>query len=470
MGRRKNKKYLVEAVEIVDTATKGQGLGKKEGKVYLVEATVPGDVVDVLVTGKVKKVPLGRVYNMVTPSPDRIEPACAHFGDCGGCKWQSLSYEKQLHYKEKAVVDAIERIGGLEIGKSNPILACAEPFHYRNKVEFTFSSKKWVPAQVLKEQEAVDWSGALGYHVARFFDKIIDIDTCMLHRPSINAIRNEVREFTKSQEIPYYDIQAHEGYLRNLVFRTSEATGELMLILIVAEDKPEWIDLIFSHLEGKFPDITSFLSIHNEKLNSSYSDLSPVLWKGAEAITEHLGPWKYRISPTSFFQTNTLQAKALYDVVRGFLGEERLGTIYDLYCGAGSIGIYLNDLAERVVGIEYVEAAVRDAEANCELNGLTHLTWHAGDMKKLLDAEFVAAHGQPDVVVTDPPRAGMDEKVTMRLLEMAPERIVYVSCNPGTQARDLAILAAKYDVVEIQPVDMFPQTSHVENVAHLVKR
>ena len=470
MGRRKNKRYLVEEVEIVDTATKGQGIGKKDGKVIFVEKTVPGDVVDVLVMGKVKKVPTGKVQRMIKPSPDRIEPACGHFGECGGCKWQSLAYEKQLSYKQKSVVDAFERIGHLEIGESHPILGCVDPFRYRNKVEFTFSNKRWVPAEVLERGEEVDWSGALGYHVARFFDKIIQIDECLLHRPIINEIRNELASFSLASEFPFYDIKAHEGYLRNVVFRTSEGSGELMLILIVNEDKPEWVDSIFTHLHSKFPQISSFVHIHNTKLNSSYNDLQPVTWKGPEAITEHLGLWKYRISPTSFFQTNSLQAKVLYDQVRRFMGEEKVGTIYDLYCGAGSIGIYVSDLAEKVVGIEYVESAVKDAAVNCELNGLGHLSWHAGDMKKLLTPDFVRKHGAPDVVITDPPRAGMDEAVTRRLLEIAAPRIVYVSCNPATQARDVALLSELYEVKAIQPVDMFPQTTHVENVAYLVKK
>lgn len=470
MARRKNKRYLVEEVEIVDTATKGQGIGKKDGKVIFVEKTVPGDVVDVLVLGKVKKVPLGKVQRMIKPSPDRIEPACGHFGPCGGCKWQSLSYEKQLWYKGKTVKDAVERIGHLEIKEMHPILGCEDPFHYRNKVEFTFSNKRWVPAEVLEKGEDVDWSGALGYHVARFFDKIINIDTCLLHRPIINDIRNELAAFARSSDISFYDIKAHEGYLRNVVFRTSEGTGELMMILIVNEDRPELIDAIFNHLEGKFPQITSFVHIHNTKLNSSYNDLQPITWKGPEAITEHLGPWKYRISPTSFFQTNSLQAKALYDQVRRFIGEETVGTIYDLYCGAGSIGIYVSDLADKVVGIEYVESAVKDAAVNCELNGLNHLSFHAGNMKHLLTPELVAKEGKPDLVITDPPRAGMDEAVTRRLLEIGAERIVYVSCNPATQARDLEILSEMYSVEALQPVDMFPQTTHVENVAYLVKK
>lgn len=469
MGR-KNRQYLVESVEVVDTSTKGHGIAKKDGRVYLVEKTVPGDLVDVWVTGKQKKLPVGRVQNMIRPSEDRIEARCDHFGDCGGCKWQNLSYEKQLFYKDKQVTDAIERIGHLEIGERRPILGCELPFNYRNKVEFTFSNKRWVPTEVLDSGVEVDWSGALGYHVARFFDKVVAIDTCHLHWPVVNEIRNEIDAYAKQAELSYYDIRAHEGYLRNVVFRTSEATRELMLILIVAEERQEDLEALFSHLEAKFPQITSFLSILNQKMNSSFSDLSPVVWKGPAVITEHLGPWKYHISPTSFFQTNSHQAKVLYDQVRNYIGEEKVGTIYDLYCGAGSIGIYLSDLAEKVVGIEYVESSIIDAKANCELNGLDHLSFYAGNMKKLLTDELVAKEGIPDVIVTDPPRAGMDEPVVRQILKIGAPRIVYVSCNPGTQARDLALLSEMYDVVSVQPVDMFPQTTHVENVAYLVKK
>ncbi len=470
MGRKKNKPYLVEEVTVVDTEKGGKGIGKKDGKVYFVEKTVPGDIVDVWVFSKIKKIPQGRVERWVKRSEDRIEPVCSHFGTCGGCKWQSLSYEKQLFYKEKSVHDAFTRIGHLEIGTMHPILGCESPFHYRNKVEFTFSTKRWVPTEMIESGAEIDWEGALGYHVARFFDKVVDVETCYLHWPVINEIRNEIRQFAKAHEFSYYDIRANEGFLRNIVFRTSEGTRELMLLLIIGEEDTERVDKLFQHLKAKFPQVTSFLSLYNPKQNSSFNDLTPVAWEGPSEITEHLGSWKYRISATSFFQTNTLQAKVLYDQVRRFLGTEKVGTIYDLYCGAGSIGIYVNDLAEKVVGIEYVESSIRDAWKNCELNGVDHFSFHAGDMKKLLTQELVAIEGTPDVIITDPPRAGMDEAVVRQLLEIAAPKIIYVSCNPATQARDLALLSDMYEVMDVQPVDMFPQTTHVENVAYLVKR
>ncbi|MEM7039639.1 MAG: 23S rRNA (uracil(1939)-C(5))-methyltransferase RlmD, partial [Bacteroidota bacterium] len=471
MGRRrKNKRYIVEEVPIVDTSTKGKGIGRKDDFVVFVEQAVPGDLVDVMVIGKQKKVPQGTIERMITPSEDRVEPRCQHFGDCGGCKWQNLGYEKQLYYKEKSVIDPIERIGHLEIGEVRPILGCALPFNYRNKVEFTFSNKRWVPGHIIRKQEPIDWYGAVGYHVARFFDKVIDIHTCHLHRPIIDDIRNEVRDFTRDNEMSWYDIREHEGYFRNMVFRTSEGTGELMLILLHGEEDPAQAIALFEHLEAKFPEITSFIRIHNHKMNATYGDLVAEAWKGPAHITEHLGPWKFRISPTSFFQTNTHQAKVLYDQVRLFVGEEKVNTIYDLYCGAGSIGIYINDLAEQIVGIDYVEAAIQDAYANCDMNDLSHLKFYAGNMKDILTEEFVEREGRPDVIVTDPPRAGMDAPVVAQILKVKAPKIVYVSCNPGTQARDLALLSELYDVDVVQPVDMFPQTAHVENVALLTLR
>lgn len=469
MARHKHKHYLIEAVPIVDCTHDGKGIGRKDDTVVFVEKAVPGDLVDVLVTTKEKKVPVGQVQRMVAPSPDRVEALCGHFGDCGGCKWQNLSYARQLVQKERQVTEAIRRIGHLEVAEQRPIIGCASPYHYRNKVEFTFSNKRWVPAEQLRLGEAIDWGGALGYHVARFYDKVVAIDACHLHLPVLNDIRNAVRDFTKAEGMPYYDVKAHTGYFRNLLFRTSEGTGEIMVLMLVGEDDPAPVEALFAHLEARFPQITSLLWIHNPKFNDSYSEFTPRVYKGSPFLIEHLGPWKFQVSPTSFFQTNTAQTKRLYDVVREFVGGKQ-GTIYDLYCGAGSIGIYISDLADKVVGVEYVESAVRDAYVNCELNGLKHLGFHAGNLKDILNPEFVAREGRPDLIVTDPPRAGMDEPVVRQILAIAAPRIVYVSCNPATQARDLALLGERYRVAISQPVDMFPQTSHVENVVLLELR
>ncbi|MEM0995879.1 MAG: 23S rRNA (uracil(1939)-C(5))-methyltransferase RlmD [Bacteroidota bacterium] len=466
MGRKKKKQYVVEDVTIVDTSSKGKGIGKKDGEVFFVHKAVPGDRINVRVTGKEKGVPTGLIDRMLERSPDRVKARCFHFGDCGGCKWQNLSYDKQLFYKEKMVRDTFKRIGHLEIEEERPIMGCELPYNYRNKVEFSFSNRQWVPGHVIKKGEPIDWYGAVGYHVAKFFDKVIDIENCHLHWPVIDEIRNEIRAYTRQRELTWYDLRMHTGYFRNMVFRTSEGTRELMLMMIVGEEDPTEVDGLFGHLADKFPQITSFVWMYNHKWNSTYSNLEPRIWKGPAYITEHLGRWKFRVSPTSFFQTNTHQARVLYDEVRKAIGE-KVGTIYDLYCGAGSIGIYVSDLADKIVGIEYVESAVRDAYTNLELNGLDHLSFHAGNMKELLKDEFVDVHGRPDLVITDPPRNGMDQPVVQQLLQMRAPRIVYVSCNPATQARDLALLSEAYRVVYVQPVDMFPQTSHVENVAYL---
>lgn len=469
MSKRKKKQYVVEEVSIVDTSSKGNGIGKKDGEVIFVQKAVPGDVVNVRVTGKEKGVPIGLIDKMIERSPDRVQARCQHFGDCGGCKWQNLAYEKQLFFKEKLVRDTLERIGHLEYGEFRPIIGCEMPYNYRNKVEFSFSNRQWVPSHIIKKGEPIDWYGAVGYHVARFFDKIIDINTCHLHWPVIDDIRNEIRRYTREKEQTWYDIRMHHGYYRNMVFRSSEGSRELMLMMLIGEDDPAPAIELFEHLEKKFPEITSFIWIYNHKGNATYANLEPVLWKGTPYITEHLGDWKYRISPTSFFQTNTHQAKVLYDEIRKAIGG-KVGTIYDLYCGAGSIGIYLNDLADKIVGVEYVESSVKDAYINLELNGLSHLSFHAGDMKELITEEFFAEHGRPDVIVTDPPRNGMDVPVVEQLLKVRAPRIVYVSCNPSTQARDLALLDEAYKLKYVQPVDMFPQTVHVENIAYLELR
>jgi 23S rRNA (uracil1939-C5)-methyltransferase len=366
-----------------------------------------------------------------------VEARCAHFGLCGGCKWQMMDYAAQLRIKQQQVIDAFERIGKVDIGETRPILGVNEPWFYRNKLEFSFSAKPWLTKEQIASGEEFN-EPALGFHVPGVFEKVFTVDTCYLQRPVVNDIRNAVNAFAKEKDIPYYDIKAHTGFLRQLMFRSSEASSELMVVLVVAENKPEIIGEICSHLESLFPnEISSYIWIHSEKLNSSFSDLPFKDWKGPEHIIESLDGYDFRISPTSFFQTNPLQAKALYGVVRDWIKEllpkEKISwaTVYHLYSGTGSIGIFVEKLAEKIVGIEYVQSSVDDAYKNVALNGLEgKFSFYAGDMKKLLDDELVAKEGRPELIITDPARAGMDPAVVQQLLKMAPEHIIYFHASP----------------------------------------
>lgn len=467
---RKFKPFLAPAVEITDTGTDGRGVGRFEQKVLFVDHAVPGDVIDVMVHSREKKLFIGRIEAIVKPSPWRVEQTCAHYGHCGGCKWQTLAYERQLFYKEKQVTDAFQRIGHLDVGEVLPILACEHPFHYRNKVDFTFANKRWLPYAEHGSASEEEKTHALGFHVARHFDKVLNLTECHLPQSRLDEVRNALRHFVMEQGFTFHDIRQHTGFLRNLVFRTSEATGEVMAILIVGEEDEDRATTCLHFLAESFPFLTSLIWMVNTKQNPSYGDLQARVYKGPAFLTEKLGSYQFRISPNSFFQTNTIQAARLYGVVKEWLGPQKHRVLWDLYCGAGSIGIFVSDLAEKIIGVEYVEAAVKDAWQNAQLNGLSHFEFLAGDMKHLLNDELVKRWGQPEVVITDPPRAGMDAKVVGQLLQVAPERIIYVSCNPATQARDLALMDAQYRVVKIRPVDMFPQTSHVENVALLQRR
>lgn len=464
----KFKPKSISALEIEDAASDGSGVGRDGERVIFVEGAVPGDVADVTVYRKQKKRFLARIDRLVSASPERTEPPCRHFEVCGGCKWQHLSYEGQLRFKQKQVSDAFARLGKFDFPEIRPIIGAEKPYHYRNKLDFSFSSKRWLSQTEIATGETFE-QNALGFHVPKYFDKVVQIDECLLHRPDINDIRNEVRRFALENDYTFHDAKAHEGFLRNLIFRVSEAEDKIMLVLIVNENDEASVARVFERLEPKFPQISSFVWIHNPKWNDSYADLDYKVWKGPGFLTEKLGAYSYHIGPKSFFQTNTRQAGRLYDVVREFVAAP-VELLYDLYCGAGTIGIYLSELAEKVVGLEYVEDAVRDAETNLQLNGLENFRFYAGDMAKTLTPELVSQAGRPDCLVTDPPRAGMEPKVVERLLEIAAPRIVYVSCNPATQARDIANLARVYEVKAVQPMDMFPQTGHVENVALLERK
>ncbi len=474
MGRR-IKPYDIPGAEVVDAASDGRAVVRHDGKVIFIDQGVPGDIVDVHVYRKHKKLPIGRITAVVEPSADRIEPRCQHFGICGGCKWQMMTYEAQLRYKQKQVEDAFERIAKVEVKEKFPILGVETPYFYRNKLEFSFSDRGWLTPEQMKSDEVFD-QPALGFHVQGIFDKSLNIETCYLQKPIVNDVRNALRDLAIEQGIPFYNTRAHTGFLRELMFRSSEHTGELMVTLIVAADKPELVDQLLTPLKAQFPAVTDWLWIVNEKLNNSYNDLPYRVWSGKDYITERLGTYDFRMSPTSFFQTNPKQAQNLYQVAKDMLqavlpaGASKHELVYDLYSGTGSIGIFVSDLAEKIVGIEYVEPAVADAKKNVSLNGLSHFSFYAGDMRKLLRDELVQKEGNPSVVIADPPRAGMDHRVVEQLLRMTPNHIIYVSCKPATQARDVALLSEKYEVLQLQPVDMFPHTAHVENVVLLGRK
>lgn len=472
---RKKLSPFTEVFTIEDAASDGRAVTHHQGQVVFVEGAIPGDVAEVHVFRKQKKMLVGKVTSLHKPSSDRIQPKCQHFAYCGGCKWQMMDYSAQLRYKQKQVEDAITRIGKVHPQEILPIIGSKEIFFYRNKLEFTFSSKSWLTPEQIQSEKALD-QRALGFHVPRIFDKILNIETCYLQHEAINSIRNEVRTFTRQQGFTYYNIKENQGFLRNLVFRTSRHSGELMVVLIVGEDQPQWIDQIFYHLAGQFPEISHFHWIYNPKKNSSYSDLPFSVWKGADHITEKLGNFHFQIGPTSFFQTNPAQAERLYGVVKSYVqeklpaGQAKFDCLYDLYSGTGSIGIFVSELAKKVVGIEYVEAAVQDARKNVELNGLHHFSFYAGNMKDILQPTLTEKEGKPQILIADPPRAGMDAKVIRQLLALAPDHIIYVSCQPATQARDIQLMEEMYVLEKIQAVDMFPQTAHVENVALLSRK
>ncbi|MBE7175918.1 MAG: 23S rRNA (uracil(1939)-C(5))-methyltransferase RlmD [Mucilaginibacter polytrichastri] len=475
MSRKRPVLPLLPQVEIADIAEEGKGLGRADGMVVFVEKAVPGDVADVQVFRKKKKFAEGKIAALIQPSPDRTDAFCSHFGVCGGCKWQHMSYGAQLRWKQKTVVDALERIGGIDTGSIETILGSAHSQYYRNKLEYTFSNQRWLLAGENESGEIAD-RNALGFHVPLRFDKILDIQHCYLQADPSNAIRLSVKAFATENDYTFYDLRQHEGELRNLIIRTA-STGELMVIVVFAYTDQQRIDALMGMLQQRFPEITSLLYIVNQKRNDTIFDQDIRVFAGRDHIFEEMsGAFftgkniRFKIGPKSFYQTNSLQAAELYRITAEFAGLKGDEHVYDLYTGAGTIANYIAGKARKVTGIEYVPAAIEDAHVNSELNGITNTTFFAGDMKDVLNADFINEQGKPDVVITDPPRAGMHADVVARLLEMEAPKIVYVSCNPATQARDLALLNEKYVVKRIRPVDMFPHTQHVENVVLLEKR
>ncbi|MBL0063752.1 MAG: 23S rRNA (uracil(1939)-C(5))-methyltransferase RlmD [Bacteroidetes bacterium] len=462
-----NKGSRLENLRVIDASSDGQSVARMDNAVVFIEGGVPGDLVDVEVYRKKKKFFEARIVAFKETSPDRRDPICTHFGICGGCKWQHMSYEKQLFFKQEQVEQALVRIGKIEIPEIRPILGSKKTEFYRNRLEFTFSNKRWLTREEIGT-DASATQDVLGFHVPGRFDKILDVQKCYLQDDLSNQIRNAVKQFCIDHQFEFFDVINLHGFMRNLIIR-STSTGEWMVNVVFHEDKKEERNLLMNFLKDKFPQITSLQYIINPKRNDTVFDLPVHLFSGRDYILEEMEGLKFKISAKSFYQTNSEQAYELYKITRDFAGLNGKELVYDLYTGTGTIANFIARNARHVVGIENVPVAIEDAKENAKENGLSNTTFIAGDIKDTLTSAFVLEHGRPDVIITDPPRAGMHPDVVRKMLELFPEKIVYVSCNPGTQARDLAMLDEKYKVEAIQPVDMFPHTTHVENVV-LLKR
>lgn len=473
MARNKKKPLpLLENVTIAACAAEGKALARVDDKVVFVPFVVPGDVVDLQVKKKKKSYMEAVAVKLHAASPLRTQPMCSHYGVCGGCKWQCLRYEEQLKAKQQQVYDCLHRIGKVELPDFEPILGSAKIYGYRNKLEFGFSNKRWLTEEEVRQDVKYEVMDAVGFHITGAFDKILDIEECMLMDPINNLIRNDIRQYALSHGLEFYDLRQNSGLLRSLMIRTSN-TGELMFLVQFRIDTPEQqkqADDLMVHLSESFPQITSLLYVDNHKANDTFGDQEIHVVKGKDYIYEQMGDLRFKVGPKSFYQTNTEQAYELYKVVRTFAGLTGSELVYDLYTGTGTIANFVARQAQKVIGIEYVPEAIEDAKVNSEINKIDNTLFYAGDMKDLLNREFIEAHGRPDVIITDPPRAGMHQDVIDAILFAAPQKIVYVSCNPATQARDLQLLDAAYKVEKVQPVDMFPHTQHVENVVLLVRK
>ena len=473
MKKKREPEYLYD-VEIVDAGSEGMSVAKPEGRVIFIPFGVPGDIVDIEVFKKKKNYFEGRILNIKKPSEKRVSPVCEHFGLCGGCKWQQIDYHWQIYYKQKQVKDNFDRIGKVAYPEIRPILGCEKQYFYRNKLEYAFSNRKWLidgaPAGTYSEDDCK----GLGFHLPQLFDRVVDIEKCHLQADPSNDIRLFVRQFSLEHKLGYYSVRHHEGLMRNLVIRCN-SKGEFMVILVINEESAVVRNELVPALEQLFPQIVSLLLVINSKFNDVINDLPFECLKGDPFLMETMASprpgfpdLKFRIGPVSFFQTNVYQAERLYKAAFDLADVKGDELMYDLYTGTGTIAQYFSRFVKRVVGIEYVEEAIADAKVNAEINGIDNCTFYAGDMAKIFTDEFIEANGRPDFIVTDPPRAGMAEKVVEQLLKIRAPKIVYVSCNPATQARDLQLLSAAYDIKAVQPVDMFPHTQHVENITLLV--
>ncbi len=469
MTRKKKKNQIFENIEVIDAGARGKTVAKApDGRVIFLTNTVPGDVVDVR-TGKKRKAYFeGTAIKFHTLSEKRTEPVCEHFEHCGGCKWQHMGYKHQLFYKQKEVTNNLIRIGHLELPKITPILGCEKQYFYRNKMEFSFSSNRWLTYEEINSEEEIDSRNALGFHIAGMWNKILDVQKCHLQEDPSNEIRNFVKDFSIENNIPFYNPREQNGMMRTMMLRIS-STGEIMIVFQFFEEHVEKRKLLLNALSDKFPQITSLQYVINSKGNDTLYDQDIILYKGRDHIFEEMEGLKFKIGPKSFYQTNSMQAYELYKITRDFARLSGNELVYDLYTGTGTIAQFIAKKAKKVVCVESVPDAIADAKINAQLNGLNNVEFFVGDMKDVFTADFITKHGKPDVIITDPPRDGMHKKVVAEILNIVPDKIVYVSCNSATQARDIALMKEQYKIVKTQAVDMFPQTHHVENVVLLEK-
>ncbi len=467
MARKRKELPILEGVKIIDVAAEGNSIARVDDLVVFIPYGAPGDIADIKLDKKKKSYAEGHIVNLTEPSEIRQSPICEHFGVCGGCRWQHLPYHYQLQCKQQQVKDALERIAKVEIPEISPILGSKNIWEYRNKMEYTFSNKMWLTFEQMRSGEEFPDRDAAGFHISGAFDKVLDINKCHLQDDLGNKIRLFIKQFGKEHGYSFYDLRAQQGFLRTLMIRIA-STGEIMVVMVFGENDFNKIKSLLEAVKIEFPQITSLLYVVNLKVNDTISDQEVITYSGKPYIEEEMEGLKFRVGAKSFYQTNSKQAHELYKVARDFAELTGRELVYDLYTGTGTIANFVARRAKRVIGIEYVPDAIEDAKLNSNVNGIDNTLFYAGDMKDVLTDEFVEKHGRPDVMIVDPPRAGMHQDVVNVILNASPERIVYVSCNPATQARDLALLDAKYKVVAIQPVDMFPHTHHVENVVKLI--
>lgn len=470
MGRKQTKKVIFENITVLDAGAKGVSVAKApEGQVIFIPNVVPGDVVDVQTFKKRKAYFEGKAIQFHQYSSDRVEPVCQHFGACGGCKWQNMHYDKQLFYKNQEVFNNLKRIGKIELPIFEPILGSTKQFFYRNKMEFGFSDSRWMTDAEIQSGTEIENKNALGFHIPKMWDKILDIEKCHLQEDPSNAIRNEIKRFATENNISFFNARNHTGLLRTLMIRTA-STGEIMVLLQFFQEDKAQRELLLKHIYATFPQITSLLYVINGKANDTLYDQDIKLFQGRDYILEEMEGLHFSINAKSFYQTNSDQAYELYKITREFAGLTGNEVVYDLYTGTGTIAQFVSKQAQKVIGVEAVPEAIADAKENAKRNNISNCAFFVGDMKNVFNDEFIAQHGQPDVIITDPPRDGMHKDVVEQILKIAPEKVVYVSCNSATQARDLTLMDEKYKVTRVRPVDMFPQTHHVENVVLLEKR